>query len=904
MAILPNPIAGFRARFLSGERGGSSPTDINNLPPGSVIAPTNPQKLDTNLALAVKNNRVGFDTTGAQRLAASVRGDRVGFDTTGAQRLAASVRGDRVGFDTTAAQRLAASVRGDRVGFDTTAAQRQSNSQATPANSSFEARLASYGLDFNPYPNPLNEYANYTYHIRWFLTSETEAYDNVNPSNPNSDKLTKTVIAESGVTAGFNIVELVIKASTTANKQKRNMWNLSEFTMIISEPLGLSLFDKIYYSAQEIGVINHTKCPYFIEVWFNGYDEDGNLAAPNLYYNMYRVMIADVQASATHVGTTYNIVFNADNHNGEVNINATPLSAVSIPCTTLAEFFDKLAVVMNQQQATVNNDGIIRTKYKFVYPDIWKNWSMRPANTDKHVNRGTDMSDDGRPNVTVIKLVKGMAIENIVNQVVYQCVDAQDWITGAGGGVAANAGTQADQALIGYVTVYASSKITGFDPVTRNYISEVTYTLFRSESLKAFTDMKSVQEAQKATTQQEKLRYLVEKKRLVKRYDYIYTGLNTEVITFDIKINMLWAFNTPSWSQGNSYYQYAIPAVANQESQDYLNAKGLVPPSFFPLDAAEARALDKALTINTALGSVPVGTNVVEAAAALTSATNRANLIRSNLPVFFDQSSGQIALNAAQAKNPVLQQFAQRTNNYINTRRNTLATKYAEDTANKVNELKAPPPLPLVAVFDTQPTAQNASQSSDQSKTEVTRDAQSFAPGTGFVGAVFGNLFDERTTEFQIIDMEIRGDPWWIPMSNMTQDLVAFKLTNNSAANAAEYFLTANEGDKASYLGGDNCFLLQFRVGVVIDETTGLAVNDSLGADFFNGIYGVQDVTNTFTHGKFTQILYASKDILSQNPVDLKPISGNSATPIDDYRAPPGQGRQQEAFRPSFRGVF
>lgn len=861
MAIPPNPIAGFKARFLSGQSG--SPTDISNLPPGSVIAPTNPQKLDTNLALTVKNNRVGFDTTLGQQVSLPFTNDRVGFDTT-------------------TAQRLAASVRGDRVGFDTTAAQRQSNSQATPANSSFEARLASYGLDFDPYPNPLNVYANYTYHIRWFLTSETEAYNNVNSANPNSDKLTKTVIAESGVTAGFNIVELVTKASCQPNIEKRNMWNLSEFNMVISEPLGLSLFDKIYFSAQEIGVINHNLCPYFIEVWFNGYDEDGNLAAPNLFYNIYRVNIKKVEASATQVGTTYNIQFIADNGKGEINVVATPLSAVSIPCTSLSEFFDKLAVVMNKQQASVNNDGILRTKYKFVYPDIWKNWSMRPSDSDKHVNRTEDMSDFGRPppNGTVVKIAKGQAIENIVNYAVYLCKDAQDWITGNGGGVAANAGTQADQALIGYVTVYPSSKITGFDPVTRNYITEVTYTLFRSESLKAFTDMRSVQEAQKATTQQEKLRYLVEKKRLVKRYDYIYTGLNTEVISFDIKINMTWAFITPSWSQGNSYYQYAIPALANQDSQDYQHAKGLIPPSLVPLDAAEAQALDKTLRL---MSATPISDFRSQTVEQITAAARGAEaLANSSLVTFFDQSSGQLALTAAQAKNPLLQQFATRTNNYVNTRRATLATKYVEDTANKLGELKTPP-LPLVAVFDTQPTTQNAAQNADQSKTTVIRDSQAFASGTGFVGAVFGNLFDDSTKEFQLIEIEIRGDPWWIPMSNMIQDVIALNLTNNNAAKTAATFAEQNQ---ASLLGGDNCFLLQFRVGVVIDESTGLAVNDSLGADFFNGIYAVIEATNTFSHGKFTQILKARKDTLSQKPIELNPV-GASATPIDDYRAPP-----------------
>jgi hypothetical protein len=44
-------------------------------------------------------------------------------------------------------------------------------------------------------PNPLSAWVTYSYHIRWFITDEVESY-NVSESNPNSDGMSKIVIAE------------------------------------------------------------------------------------------------------------------------------------------------------------------------------------------------------------------------------------------------------------------------------------------------------------------------------------------------------------------------------------------------------------------------------------------------------------------------------------------------------------------------------------------------------------------------------------------------------------------------------------------------------------------------------------------------------------------------------------
>jgi len=741
------------------------------------------------------------------------------------------------------------------------------------ANGGIDARLASYGLQFNPAPNPLNDFANYTYHIRWFMTSETEAYENISEVNPNSSAITKTVIAESGVTAGFNIVDLTIHANGSANHDERNMWTCLQMEMTVSEPLGLSLFDKIYFSSQQIGVVNHMICPYFIEVWFTGYDENGNIIADHMFYNLYRISITKVEASTTQVGTIYHFEMVADNGEGEKNQYSTPPSGLTVDCVTLGDFFDNLQKGMNDQQRQLNNDGVQRVTYNFIYPDTWKNWKVRPSDTDKHVSRNSEMDATSHwfTNGTTIKINRGQSIENIVNFAVYLCKEAQDWITGANNS-APNGASLAEHAIIGYVTVYSSVKITGFDIVTRQYIREITYTLFKSESLKAYIDMRNALDAQKATTQQAKLSYLVSKNRLAKRYDYIYTGLNTEVISFDFKMNMTWAFTDPNWNQGNSYGQVATPALANQSSTGWQKQKGTLATDKVPNSALQANQLDKKVTSTNDVGSPQSSLSAVNSAVGQNLPTrvggaNGPNTSSStgsasdNILVF-NKSSGQLALTAAQSKNAAAVQLANTVNNYINSRAATLATAYVEDAAINTNLINNPP-LPLTVIFDPAPKLQNAQQNSDQTKTAADQDPQAYAAGTGFVGAIFGNIFSDSIADFMQIEIGIRGDPWWLPLSNIYTNFLAKQLTGNQGTGTA----SNKQEQQAVVLGGDNCFLLEMRVGVVIDEDTGLARADSQGADFFTGIFNVYEMVSYFKEGKFTQLLRATKDTLSQNPI-------------------------------------
>jgi len=776
--------------------------------------------------------------------------------------------------------------------------------------------IGSNGLSsvLNAKPNPLNNFANYTYHIRLIMTTEIQAYNNINPANPNSNSMNKVIIAESGVTAGFNITSLQTSALATAGNKKRNMWTTTDFKMVITEPLGLTLLDQMYNAARELGVINHLRCPYFIEIWFKGYDEAGNILADNLFYSINRVNITDMDAVSTQAGTVYTFGMLGDGGWAEMNQVSTPPANLSLEAATLGEFFSGMELKWNNMTGNVNQDGIQRSTYKFVIPDAWKSWTLRNPDVEKQNARNAPMqavtnASTGRTNFTISR---GQSIESIVDFVVYLCQEAQKWITGETS-PAPGASSLKGQGMLRYVTVYPKVEIntsTPQDPVTGDYIRNITYLMIPTESVKMYTDMESVKAAQSATTQQSKFQYLISNNRLAKKYEYIYTGHNTEVLKFDFQLSSMWQIYQPTWVQSNSYSQYTHGEVFDTNSIAFQLVKGLLNRTKLSatgvlnvLDSiANGTGTNILNGVNSFASSVLEAENNVisqfntqlnNGVAKLTGGLANINL---NVPsTSADKSSlfsGGLSINLdvgditksiiANAESQLLNNI-QKNTTFLSQRQRALTNKYAED-AQPVQLRKSM--MPITGAYDPMPTQQQAQQNSDQNKISATQDPNTYANGTGLVGSIISNIYSGDA--FQDVTLTISGDPWWLPVGNMVQNNLAEHLIGSQTFSNMQ-----TELEQAVYIGGDNEILFEFRTGVKIDEDTGLAVTSAAGADFFTGLYSVNTVENYFNNGKFTQELYCLRDVLATDtpiPAAGSPTTSRdrqdvtSATPPSDRR--------------------
>lgn len=741
-------------------------------------------------------------------------------------------------------------------------------------------QLASVGVNFTPEGNPLNVYANYTYHIKWSLTSEQAAYS-ISTSNPTLDGVSKTVIAESGVTAGFNIVDFEFKNICGPNSRTLNT-SATEWTMTVLEPFGISLLDKIRTAAATQPVINYMRCPFFIEIWFTGYDEAGNVIAPNLFYQLYRVQLLDMNVDLTEGGSKYVITGMMDGDLGKSNQISIPTALSAIRAKSIGQFFDQLGEKLTEQQKTVNEQNFALTEYVFKVPPEIREWTLRNSDLANQNNRNDDMDISFQDGTMEVKINRGMAVENIVNYVLAMCPEADKWVKGeSNGGSAGSSGDLASSGLATWIMVHSKIEVIGFDVYTRDYIRRVTYSLIPYKTVNSGADKPTVTLLEQKSVQASKLNFLSNKNSLKKLYQYIYTGQNTEIIKFDIHVENLWSIALPQWEATNTYSNYAQGplymqnAVSNAKIKNNYSKKQMI---------SDLQGRLTALKTDLANSNTTNFQNIERNLNEQTEIQQQIQSIELSQVsgVFYrdEVSPGAIAADEALIKSdPAAAQLLAR---YTTAAQQSRAVRFAEDL--KIIPPGEFDPLPVVMRPENKPMEQNADLGGDSNKAVANPGSYGLPSGRSFIGTILGNMFSPDF--FAEIELEIRGDPYWMGQSNIRENGIAESFGQDQG-----------DATRANFISNDHMLVLVFRSGENYNESTGL-MEFNTTSDFFNGAYAVYEVTNSFKGGSFTQLLKCNKDIFAQklnDQVSSKATESNAApsntapsntSPQTDYSSP------------------
>jgi hypothetical protein len=787
--------------------------------------------------------------------------------------------------------------------------------------------------DINAKPNVLDNFANYTYHIVFSIIKEPQAYTVVPSTDLNS--VDRIIIAESGATVGYNITNFTINNSVSPGF-KHNSQSVTEWKMTLTEPYGLTFPDYMLLAAKEMEIKNSAKFPYFIELWFTGYDENGAIAEPKVTRKIWRVLMMDFDVTTNETGTVYNISGIVDNDTGSSNQFSIPPAALSLNgVKTFGDAMDTLKKTLNDAAKKAENKDISATEYDIVLPPSVDMRSWKIDDALENDQRQGDFKSDGYS----ISITRGQDIGLFIMSVLSKCgSSAEAFLRGTAG--SGTAPSIESNGLGRVIKIFTEVKYGKYNETLNDYQRIITYRLIPFTTPRTVGNPDDARRMSQIGVQQSKLEYLTKNNLLAKKYEYLYTGKNTDVIKFDVHVENFWAITLPTFLASRTYSQATNGAVVANNSpyhreglgyteiyktNDEVTARASNPdsvvsnPNSGELSPSSFAQLKSSFTsINPSIANLASGVallnqtvgQAISAAGKPTNLSNMSSLVESinkltrsvagseltkSLKEFSNLSTlnvtpiptfdsivpepvqnlinniQTVATGAFEKIGSAFGSPVSASSNIADARR----TRYLEDIRTKLTQ---DDPQIVSFMIDSEPRFQNSVNNGVESKNKINSNS-AFTVGQSMWAQTIGNLYDP--TFMLEIEIEIRGDPWWLGMTNIEENEFSKTL--------------ATVNDKANYLVGENMFLLTFKTPSQYNEQTGL-MDYNLNNDYFNGIYSVLEVENRFENGAFVQRLKAYKELFSQkinkeltgNPETTKPASAQTPATSSDATSDAG----------------
>ena len=151
---------------------------------------------------------------------------------------------------------------------------------------------------------------------------------------------------------------------------KRRLTSVTQISMEIIEPSGITLLERIRGAAINNGYLDHLDAPFLLTIDFKGFDEQGRPASAKDSQNMKRlipVKLVDMQMDVTQAGTVYAVKAIPYNEFAYVNRFNYPRTAgtLSPDGKRLSDVFKSLEALLNKQNEDEKDTGLVEK------PDVY-----------------------------------------------------------------------------------------------------------------------------------------------------------------------------------------------------------------------------------------------------------------------------------------------------------------------------------------------------------------------------------------------------------------------------------------------------------------------------------------------------------------------------------------------------
>jgi hypothetical protein len=708
-------------------------------------------------------------------------------------------------------------------------------------------------------PNVLDQYDMYTYHYKLFITSLENS-----TSGAVLTPEAQTIIVESGITdITIDNVELqgIAVPSLEAGTGTQTLLKFQ-----IHEPGSAGLMDKMYYESLSLGIGNWLVMPCYLQLEFRGRtvpsSEPVTNGAPGTLSGLkwiWPIKLTDMKAQVNTAGTKYDVT--AIFYDEFAQSNALFTSQQQIVLNGLDTFGD----AMQQLKEKLNNDAFEKTlsgNYSMqdtfeivVDPELEKVGIAIPT-MNKTSTRGADYIDF---NLKVATYNPGTSVDKIIDSLLASTSFYQEALQSARTRTATPEAANAAAPMRNFWRVITETKPMAYDMLRQD--NSVHVTIYVVKYNLGLVEANPSQTGQTPETLQAARKRLVNYNNsgiLRKKYNYIFTGLNDQVITFDLNMNFSFAatlsrFGGIYLDTNNSDVGVAQRNTmeALKESQD-LTIKTLR----FIHDPKNADKVD--VEVNARISSIGASNISSEEKnrqiLALINNKQSDLLARAKSARLFGgfEGNGEVSGRFIQGKSLLESTVTNPTYKFVSD---------VDPTGDKAKQAQVLYESVRRGKLRPKPYRESNQDANTSFGIDSNSDAGRARTSSLFSTALYSSLDASLTS----IKMTIKGDPFWLYPKNISVgDRLQYKsnLDNNEAIKLIkeghrqeQYKATVNP------FGTDNFIVIRFRTPKIYNDVNGYtdAYNE---IETFSGIYKVVTITSRFENGKFTQELSCILDDL------------------------------------------
>lgn len=720
-------------------------------------------------------------------------------------------------------------------------------------------------------PNIMDFYDVVTYHWKFFMVDNNAA-----TTGQIFNDSSQTIIAESGV-SDLTIDKVEIHSIATPSVETGTGTSTTVKFEIV-EPSGAGLIDKIFYQSLALGIGNWNVQPFYLQLQFRGRSpttsaaDDGTPGSIGSLRWVYPIKITSIKANVTTVGTRYE--FDAIIYNEYAQGNTIFTLQTTLVLDGLTTFVSAMAKLQYQ----LNDDQIYKLIDNYSVPDSYRivvdpiftkdRYNITPADNNANASRSDSMSDSDNKTGT---FAAGTGIDKIIDSLLSQTNGAQEDIKNstvpAGDG---NPMTVENSQMKKFWRIITETRPLKFDPRRNDYARE--YTIYVVQYDIGVLDQATTQDSTPPLTleaERKRLMTYVKKSILKKKYNYIFTGLNDQIINFDIKINN--AFAVAMSRMGGIYFNAAM-ADKGKTYQDNAATEG-------DLTAKITKAISMQNTAASANTSEAQDSIAAAKAAIAASATTQEEKAR--LQNLLDHSKPESRLNFIQQS----QQTGAITGTFNLAQQNqalALSRKNATANATPRDQKVSQANFNFISDVDIKSDAAQQAYSNYVSQIKgklrpVARvdSLQQRQTGLG-VGANSNSGIQKLSSMFSVAlhspydasfastILSIKGDPFWLfPQpylsTNASTSLFKSKLADSDAIDLIKSAHTRTNGlvnDSVNLFGTDNFIIIRFRTPRLFNlDNNADSNNPNADVETFSGVFKVTTVVSKFENGKFHQDL-------------------------------------------------